>query len=232
MTALAEASALPEPYYEHGGCTIYHADCRELLPHLQADVVVTDPPYDEKTHKGARYGFRHTSSQIAFAPLKVPLMVPLLLASAQRWVVAFCSLEMFGAYRDVAGDAWVRAGFWRRTNGVPQFSGDRPGQPGEGIAIMHRKSVAKRWSGNGRHAYWEYPIVAGGPHQTTKPLGLMSELVALFSEPGETVLDPFMGSGTTLRAAKDLGRPAIGIEIEERYCEIAAKRLAQEVLEL
>jgi site-specific DNA-methyltransferase (adenine-specific) len=65
---------------------------------------------------------------------------------------------------------------------------------------------------------------------TEKPIELMRELVSLFTDPGELILDPFMGSGTTLRAAKDLGRRAIGIELEEKYCEIAVQRLAQEVL--
>jgi len=68
-------------------------------------------------------------------------------------------------------------------------------------------------------------------HPTQKPLDLMRWCLGFFPE-AQTVLDPFMGSGTTLRAAKDLGRKAIGIEIEERYCEIAAKRMAQEVLAL
>lgn len=68
-------------------------------------------------------------------------------------------------------------------------------------------------------------------YQTQKPQGVMTELMSVRPD-WQTVLDPFMGSGTTLRAAKDLGRKAIGIEIEERYCEIAAKRLAQEVLVL
>jgi site-specific DNA-methyltransferase (adenine-specific) len=69
-------------------------------------------------------------------------------------------------------------------------------------------------------------------HPCPKPYGWMAWAICLASEDGETVLDPFMGSGTTLRAAKDLGRKAIGIEIEERYCEIAAKRMRQEVLPL
>jgi site-specific DNA-methyltransferase (adenine-specific) len=69
-------------------------------------------------------------------------------------------------------------------------------------------------------------------HPTVKPLGVISRLMKVGSMEGQAILDPFMGSGTTLRAAKDLGRRAIGIEIEERYCEIAANRLLQGVLDL
>ena len=223
----------PRLYYRDEACTIYHGDYLDVLPALDvADHVITDPPYDLKTHKGARYGFRETSSEIHFAPADVAVIVPRLLAAARRWVVAFCALEMFGEYRDHAGASWVRAGFWRRTNGVPQFTGDRPGQPGEGLAIMHAAGVKKRWAGHGEHAFFEYPIVCNGPHPTTKPEPLMQELVTLFTEAGETVLDPFMGSGTTLVAAKRLGRKAIGVEVEERYCEVAARRLAQGALPL
>jgi DNA modification methylase len=221
------------PYYDEAGVTIYHGNCLDVLPTLGlVDHVITDPPYDAKTHDGARYGFRETSSAIPFAPLNVAESVPLLLGASRRWVVAFCSLEMFGAYRDAAGEHWVRAGFWRRTNGVPQFTGDRPGQPGEGVAIMHAKVQKKRWNGHGHHAFWEHPIVSGGPHPTTKPEPLMAAIVAQFTDPGDLILDPFMGSGTTLVAAKRLGRKAIGIELNEQYCEIAAKRLAQGALPL
>lgn len=73
-------------------------------------------------------------------------------------------------------------------------------------------------------------IPSATEHPTVKPIALMAHFVGLHSQEGDTILDPFMGSGTTLRAAKDLHRKAIGIEIDERYCEIAANRLAQEVL--
>jgi site-specific DNA-methyltransferase (adenine-specific) len=130
---------------------------------------------------------------------------------------------MLGSYRDLAGDAWVRGGFWRRPDGAPQISGDRPGQPGEGIAILHQPGK-KRWNGGGHHAYYEHCVVkANRLHPTQKPEGLMMELVSLYSDPGETILDPFMGSGTTLVAAKRLGRKAIGID-PKKVLRIAARR--------
>jgi site-specific DNA-methyltransferase (adenine-specific) len=235
MTSTAATVSPPAPFYEDGAVQIYHGDCLELMPLLGAvDHVITDPPYDAKTHKGARYGFHETSSEIEFAPLTdLPTLTVALLGLSRRWVVCFCSLEMLGGYSAATGDAWVRSGFWRRPNGVPQFTGDRPGQPGEGIAIMHREDCRKRWNGSGHHAFWDDPIVqTDRVHPTQKPLRLMSELVRLFTDPGELIFDPFAGSGTTLRAAKDCGRRAIGIEISEQYCEVAARRMAQEVLPL
>jgi site-specific DNA-methyltransferase (adenine-specific) len=223
-----------KPYYQHKSITIYHGDCKEVIPILdKVDCVITDPPYDEKTHKGARYGFRKTSSEITFNPLSdVQTTAGMLLSITRRWAIVFCSLEMFGEYKAAAGDGWVRSGFWRRINGVPQFSGDRPGQPGEGVAIMHSTENKKRWNSHGKHAYWAYPIEQTNRcHQTQKPIKLMQEIVLDFTDKGETILDPFMGSGTTLVAAKNLNRKAMGIEIEESYCEIAAKRLLQEVFE-
>lgn len=222
------------PYYEQDGIVIYHGDCRESLSALSVDHVITDPPYDSKTHDGARTGGDgQTVLRIDFAPVNADLAyVSLLLAAAARWVVAFCSMEQLGDYKRASGACWVRAGFWRRTDGCPQFTGDRPGQPGEGVAVMHREGK-KVWNGGGRHAYWICGVERNDrAHPTQKPESLMRDLVADFTTAGETILDPFMGSGTTLVAAKRLGRKAIGIELEERYCEIAAKRLAQGALDL
>ena len=222
-----ECEQIPAKRVEHiGACTLFEGDCLEILPTLgKVDAIICDPPYDAKTHRGARYGFLATSSEIPFAPIVPADVVPAMMAASDGWVLAFCALEAFGDYKAAAPDCWVRAGFWRRINGVPQFTGDRPGQPGEGVAIMHSGQRKKEWSGNGTYAYWESPIVSGGPHPTTKPVDLMGRLVRLFTSPGETVCDPFMGSGTTLVACANLGRRGIGIEIEEKYFDIACKRV-------
>ena len=124
----------------------------------------------------------------------------------------------------------VRFGVWVKTNPMPQISADRPANGWDGIAYLHRRDKSKEWNGGGSHGNWICPVITDGLHPTGKPLEFMHTLIERFSPQDGIVLDPFMGSGTTLRAAKDLGRKAIGIEIEERYCEIAAKRLSQEVL--
>ena len=81
-----------------------------------------------------------------------------------------------------------------------------------------------------KHTAWKTTATSDiNGHPCPKPIEWMLKVVDLVSVDGDTIIDPFMGSGTTLRAAKDLGRKAIGIEIEEKYCEIAVKRLAQEV---
>lgn len=126
---------------------------------------------------------------------------------------------------------------WKK---VPKYLRDaikatyRPGQGWEAIGIFHTPGK-KQWNGGGQPALWHHGASRFGyfgesKHPTEKPLNLVKKLMTQFSNDGDRVLDPFMGSGTTLRAAKDLKRYAIGIEIEEKYCEIAAKRMAQEVL--
>lgn len=220
------------PYYDDGVVTLFHGDMRAILPALgQVDHVITDPPYDAQTHAGAR---RETAEGIAaididFAPLHVETVVPLLLAAARRWVVAFCALEQLGAYRDIAGSAYVRGAFWHRVNGSPQFTGDRPAQPGEGIAVLHASGVRKRWNGGGKRGYYTATVVqgVGRVHPTQKPEALMRALIEDFTDPGESLLDPFAGSGTTLVAAKRLGRRVIGIEQSQAYCDAIVARLGE-----
>jgi DNA modification methylase len=158
----------------------------------------------------------------------------MLSALAQAWVLTFCQIEAAPIWREAyekAGLIYKRTCIWVKPDGMPQYSGDRPGMGYETFVAMHPAGRSK-WNGGGRTGVFIYNKNSGGRHEhpTMKPEPLIKELVSLFSDVGDLILDPFVGSGTTLRAAKDLGRKAIGIEIEEKYCEIAARRMAQEVL--
>ncbi len=217
------------PYYEHDGIVIYNCDNRELLPSLSCDVVITDPPYGKTTHDGARTSI--DERLLTFDHIDPEDFVQVsrrMVECAKRWVVMTCEWK-YAHLLDEAG-LLVRLGVWIKPNGAPQFTGDRPATGWEAVAILHRPGK-KQWNGGGHHGVWTHNI-SQGEHPTEKPLGLIQKWLLQFSNPGDTILDPFMGSGTTLRAAKDLGRKAIGIEIDERYCEIAARRLSQEVLDL
>jgi site-specific DNA-methyltransferase (adenine-specific) len=195
--------------------------------------VITDPPYDQRTHAGARTD-RGTNSDtaefgIGFAPIVPAEVAPLLLRVASRWVIAFCALEQLGAYQEAAGTSWIRAGVWDRVDPSPQLTGDRPGQACDGIAIMHRPG-RKRWNGGGSAAIWRASTPRGDKrpeHPTPKPLPVLLDMVRRFTDPGDVVLDPYMGSGTTGVACLLLGRRFIGVEIDERYHAVAVERLRQ-----
>lgn len=246
---------LPTPYYEHAGITIYHGDCREILPHLpRVDAVITDPPYEEECHgEGRRLLGRDMAvgvRRIQPAALSFDAMTPelrnevagLMVDECSGWILVFCQAEAVSIWREVlerAGSKYRRAMVWIKPDSAPQLSGDRPAQGYESIVASWSGKGRSEWNGGGKRGVFTYcksdPGYGHGgrenDHETRKPLALMNELVGLFSNGSQTILDPFMGSGTTLVAAKNLGRKAIGIEIEERYCEIAAKRLAQEVFD-
>lgn len=223
-----------KPYYEEPGITIYHGDCRKILPELpKVDLVLTDPPYDKYTHIGAlTKSKRYKEFGVEFSHLEDPAkMLNILLQCTDKWLIVFCSLEMLGRYQSFRPDKYVRGGVWDRICNAPQISGDRPAQAVEGLAILHGMRKNMQWNGGGKSAIYRHMVERNHKeHPTQKPLKLIKELTGLFSNDGETILDPFMGSGTTLKAAKELGRQAIGIEMEEKYCEIAVNRLRQEML--
>jgi site-specific DNA-methyltransferase (adenine-specific) len=222
-----------QPYYQQDGITIYHGDCREVLPQLpEVDHVISDPPYSDDTHSGARTG-RGDVALVDFNSTSADLVrETLALVRVKRWGVMTVDWQHVLPLKAVPPRGWkfVRHGVWIKPNGTPQFTGDRPAQGWEAVAILHADVNGRmRWNGGGLPATWTHCKVSG-LHPTGKPEPLLLDFVTQFTDAGETVLDPFMGSGTTLVAAKRLGRTAIGIELEERYCEIAARRLSQGAL--
>ena len=225
-----------QPYYEQDGITIYHGDCREILPALPlVDHVITDPPYSLVTHTGARKGdSKKPVNLIDFASTDAELITTTLgLCKARRWAVLTMDWRHVLPLSDTPPTGWkfVRHGVWVKPNGAPQFTGDRPAQGWEAVAILHADVKGRmRWNGGGLPATWRHHRTSGH-HPTGKPESLILEWVLQFTDPNETILDPFMGSGTTLVSAKRLGRTAIGIEREEHYCEVAVKRLQQGALD-
>ena len=225
-----------KPYYKHSGITIFHGDCREVLPQLEAESIITDPvwPHSEHIFPGID-AFALLAA--ALEPARVQRVVIhlgnnsdprfLLTVPARFTFIRTCYLEyaVAGYLGRLLRDAEVAYVF-----GEPPASA--PGQrvlPGRVIAT--KANGDKLWGrSSGRDPEVVRESVRRQPHPTPRNLQHCRWLVKWFA--GESLIDPFCGSGTTLAAAKVLGRRAIGIEIEERYCELAAKRLSQEVLDL
>lgn len=230
----------PTLYYEDELVTLYHGDCRAglgLLDDESVDAVITDPPYTERVHKNARvHGMSDDKvvgdSFAAITDADLEAVFVDLGRVSRGWVIA--SLDYRHALTfDVtppAGLTMKRVGVWLKTRSVPQFSGDRPAQGWEAIAYLHRDDRRSTWNGGGHHGNYHLPPVSGLGHPTSKPLAMLESLVDRFTNPGDLVLDPFAGSGTTLRAAKNLGRRAVGYEVDLEYCRLTADRLSQEVL--
>jgi len=211
-----------KPYYEHGGVVIYHGDCAAVLPELApVDLVLTDPPYGI----GEAAGKNKSRSVLAVArdygddewdnePISADLMRAVV--AAGRFAAVFG-----GNYYDLPpSSCWL---IWDKQNGASDFADAEMAWTNYGTAV---RLIRHMWNGmlrKGREPR---------DHPTQKPLDVMKWAIQKCPDEPQSVLDPFMGSGTTLRAAKDLGLSAIGVEAIEKYCEIAARRLSQEVLPL
>jgi len=212
---------------EIGAATLYLADAFDILPTLgEVDSIITDPPYGPKTHGGAMTLKEDTPSPLVdFDSITEEQFVAFCghaLALARRWVILTCEWR-YVIGLEKAGLPLVRFGIWLKQDAAPQFTGDRPGMGWEAVAILHREGK-KRWNGGGHHAVWVCSVERG-EHPTQKPLSLLKDWVKKFTEEGETVLDPFMGSGTTGVACMKLGRKFIGIEKREDYFGIACRRI-------
>ena len=227
------------PYYTDDYCTIYHGDCREILPTLpKVDLVLTDPPWiasKSKMRSHSRIAVNYERSNgVKYGDVgEFDRDLVETACSCGRRAVVFTGVAESRQF----DPQWTM--YWHRPNPMPtpvlpyhqsvspillfgDWQGVHLGDQLVSVAKLNAGCIASK------------ERILNGPngkaaHPCQMPLSLPSKFIHFCAG---TVLDPWMGSGTTLRAAKDLQRKAIGIEIEERYCEIAARRLAQEVLPL
>ena len=231
------------PYYDHDGITIYHGDCRDVvdsLPPAAVDLLLTDPPYgmafvsgwngqsvaDQSVRgDGVRQGVRVVRGALnSLVPTYAPDMHALVFCHWESWPDFYDNLCHLFSIRNAL--------IWSKGGGGMGDLRHEYAKDYE-VVLFGARSRGRELNGMRTGAVIEgYRRVKSHDRYVTfqKPEPLLVELIERHSPPGGLVLDPFLGSGSTLVAAKRTGRRAIGIELEERYCEIAANRLAQGVL--
>lgn len=203
-----------EPYYERDGICLYHGDCLELLPGLEADCVVTDPPY------GIGVGRMNMGFSASFR------------LDRSEWDMKAPSPETFEIILGIAGHHIIWGGNYF---GLPPTRGFLVWDKGGGFKDRSFSEVEMAWTDIDMPARCKRldPLASGDYHKTRlhktqKPVSLMQWCLG-FVPAADTILDPFTGSGTTAIACIRTGRRFIGIEIEEKYCETAAKRIEREL---
>jgi len=241
-----------EPYYQDDHCTIYHGDCLEILPQLElSDTAITSPPYNLKLGGLRKKKIGYYSDEMK------PEDYLEFLKSAINTVYDSTKDHLFFNFSENSNNKGIVAFMYKNFFNVLKetFVWSKPNSPALGyptqdtmVTVSHeyimcfshdnpKKRKFTKCNFSQRDGDYVTSVITKpinterNGHNCAFPIWLPSYFVKFFTKECDTVLDPFMGSGTTLRAAKDLGRKAIGIEIEEKYCEIAVKRLQQEVLQ-
>lgn len=231
-----------------GDATLYLGDCLEILPTLgRVDRVFSDPPYEAHMH-AAKRGVKIAGAQrrirldghanpppVDFASIEEirESAARLMTAACSGWLLVFCTPEGVAPWRDAieaAGARYKRACVWVKPDSAPQFNGQGPAMGAEMFVSAWCGPGHSHWNGGGRRNVFTHPCQPPdrtGEHPTEKPVSLMRDLVTLFSDFGQTICDPFMGSGTTGVACAKLGRKFIGIELEPKYFDIACRRIEE-----
>ncbi len=240
-----------KPYYQDDAVTLYHGDCREVLPSLdvRADLILTDPPYGVSV-AGSRYvspqGTRNLdllSEDSCWSEVKTlwqeSLSASLARVADHGSIYAWVGHRIFGdTVGMLEGAGWsTRFLVWAKK--VPPMGPPRSGWLSGAELCVYAYRPGRTWTHtvpcpNNVFVADSYRHGQPGklPHPTQKPTRVISPLVIASTNPGDLILDPFAGSGTTLRVAKDLGRRSVGIELREGFCEIIAERMSQGALGL
>lgn len=224
-----------------GDCRLILGDCLEVMPTLcKVDHIICDPPYEAFMHdaKGRaarrlRADGRREIQQLGFDPIDA-IRTPFVAASqgmCRGWFIAFCTPEGVGKWADAinASDMkYKRACVWIKPDSTPQLNGQGPSMGAENFVCAWAGTGYSKWNAGGKRGVYTFltnPPDRHGEHPTEKPWRLFAALLRDFTYHGQIVLDPFMGSGTTLVACAKLGRKGIGIELNPEYFEIACKRV-------
>lgn len=227
---------MPKDCVVDGRAWLYNNLNTEVYPAIESvDHVITDPPYGKYVHTDNRFtrnqGGEITNVIIPFEKLEDADLKAFidLCKKVKGWAITFCEAEQTGTWRDAFDAAKLKDRppmVWVKPDAQPQFNGNGPAVGTEHIALAWCGEGRSKWNGGGKHGVYTFVkrhTFSG--HPTEKPLPLMRQLISDFTNPGDTVLDPFMGSGSTGVACLELGRKFIGIEMNEEYYAIAVRRI-------
>lgn len=223
-----------------GDCTLYLGDCLEVMGTLEkVDHCIYDPPYEERAQKVIgtlkRNDWRKSEEKINFQAIDNirNRTTECISKVCSGWNILFCTAEGVAPWRDsieLYNIKYKRACVWIKPDSMPQMNGQGPANGLEMIVTSWNNNSHSKWNAGGKRGVYTHLTNQPdrtGLHPTEKPIPLMKEILKDFTNNGETILDPFMGSGTTGVACVKLGRKFIGIELDEKYFDIACRRIEE-----
>lgn len=220
-----------------GDCRLLLGDSLDIMPMLGAvDHVITDPPYEDELHKAIgrirRNDGRGMIQDLGFEGVNADraVIAKAIKEASQGWALVFTLAEGVRAWRDDlqgVGAKWDTVLVWIKPDASPRFNGQGAARGFENCITVWCGKGYRSWNGGGKRGVYSHCVNVGrdGRHPTEKPIPLMTDLVADFTQRGQTILDPFMGSGTTGIACLKLGRSFVGIERDEAHFETACDRI-------
>lgn len=220
--------------------TLYLEDCLDILPSVAVDHVISDPPYEDELHNAMgrirRNDGREMVQDLGFEGVNTGRaeIASACVAAAKGWVILFTLAEGVRAWRDdlqASKAKWDTTCFWVKPDASPRFNGQGPARGAECFVTCWAGTGYRKWNGGGKRGIYTHCVNTGrqGEHPTEKPVPLMVEIVSDFTQPGEVICDPFMGSGTTGVACVREGRGFIGIERDPKWFELACRRISDEL---
>lgn len=223
-----------------GDCRLLLGDCLEIIPTVESVVHwVLDPPYEKRLHDAKSHlsDLRKDGGpelkEINFSSIDEIRKDFIILAEeyCKGWLISFCTIEGVSKWADVINESSIkykRGCVWVKPDCTPQLNGQGPAQGCECFVVAWNGKGHAKWNAGGKRGIYTHNTnsrTRDGRHPTEKPINLFMEILKDFTNNDETVLDPFMGSGTTGVACAKLGRKFIGIELDPDYFEIACERI-------